>query len=294
MKTSKTITRKDEIRYQTSNPKEMLGKFIASKVYRTYEESFILDNGDVTSVERKKLLFDNGIYIDQDLLAQIRFYLQEGSIKQIEVSNQNRKAFVQANSHLYLYKAAAQINDKKHTFLLYATSVKNAIVILTDYIELNYNGGFTIVEVKEFDSIIVLVDELNKVNRHSLDVAYCKEQIDTEEYLNVETEGADDEQPDIDTKFYQITARVVEISSDKSKIELNHTFIIKTINATRANILIENYLHNLQEQNYKKTLEHPEQGVYLKKEIHSFIEESKILPIGRFIPVEFSQVYQDE
>lgn len=272
----------------------MLAKFTASKVLRTYEESFILDNGEVTSVERNELLFDSGIYIDQDVLAQIRFYLQEGSIKQVEVSNQNRRAFVLPNSSLYLYKAVAQIFDKKHTFLLYATSVKNALTILTDYIELNYNGGFTIIEVKEFDSIIVLIDELNKVNRHSLDVAYCKDEIDTEEYLNVEAEGADEEQPGIDTNFYQIVARVVEVLSDKSKIEQNHTFIVKTVNATRANILIENYLRKLQEENYLKALEHPERGTYLKKEIHSFIEESKTLPIGRFIPVEFSQVYQDE
>lgn len=32
---------------------------------------------------------------------------------------------------------------------------------------------------------------------------------------------------------------------------------------------------------------------FVKRQINSFIEESKVIPIGCFIPVEFSRAYND-
>lgn len=295
MKTNKTITRKDEIRYTTADPKQMLGKFICEKVYHRYSEDHLLENGEVVSLDRSELLFDSNTYIDQDVLARIRFFLQTGELKEIEVSNQNRRAFVLPNTALFLYKAAAQILDKKHTFLLYATSVKNAHTILTDYIELNYNGGFDILEIKYLDTIMVLIDNLDlSAERHKLDKAYLKDEIDTEEYANVEVEGAgtgDDNTESVKQNFYQIVARIVRTKgkdNENPRQESNYTFIVKTVNATRANTLIEDYLRKHQEEESRK---HPD---HIKYDIHSFIEECKTIPIGSFVPVEFSQVYQDE
>lgn len=79
-------TRKTEIRCKTSDPKRMLNKYIASRVLKTWKEDFVDDStGEVVSIERNEVLFDKGTLIDQDTLAQIRFYMQEGSIKEVEV-----------------------------------------------------------------------------------------------------------------------------------------------------------------------------------------------------------------
>ncbi len=48
-----------------------------------------------------------------------------------------------------------------------------------------------------------------------------------------------------------------------------------------------------EELRYRESLKHPDR-VCVRRKVKSFIEESKTIPVGRFIPVEFSQAYQDE
>ena len=75
-------------------------------------------------------------------------------------------------------------------------------------------------------------------------------------------------------------------------IEEDHTFIVQTVSAVRANMLIEKWLRDKQEERFMESLKHPER-TFVKYKINSFIEESKIIPIGCFIPVDFSKVYND-
>lgn len=58
-------------------------------------------------------------------------------------------------------------------------------------------------------------------------------------------------------------------------------------------MLIEKWLRDKQEQKYQESLKNPDCH-FDKKEIHSFVEESKIVPFGGFIPTEFSMAYQEE
>lgn len=139
---TKTIdSRKTEIRYVTDDPTKMLGKWVARRALKTYTENFIdSDTGENVSVERNEILLERGTYIDQNILSSIRFLMQEGSLKEVEVSNQNRQAVLLENRSLYPYKAVAKIDDKRKSFLLYATSVANALLILVDFIEYQINS----------------------------------------------------------------------------------------------------------------------------------------------------------
>ena len=84
-------TRKTEIRYVTSDPKKMLNMYLAKRVLKTWEESFIdEDTGETVTIERNEILFDRGTLIDQDILAKIRFSMEADGIKEVEVSNHNR------------------------------------------------------------------------------------------------------------------------------------------------------------------------------------------------------------
>ena len=56
----KVITRKDEIRYTTSDPKKMLGRFLSCNVVKRWIENFVDKSGQVQSVERNELLFEKG------------------------------------------------------------------------------------------------------------------------------------------------------------------------------------------------------------------------------------------
>ncbi len=294
MKENKVVTRKDEIRYITSDPKRMLNRFIARNVVKKWSEDFVAANGVVISTERSELLFEKGTYIDHDIHAKIRFYMEAGDIKEVEVTNQNRKGVQLYNNFLHLYKGVASINDKKNTFLLYASSLQNANEILTDYIELNRQGGFMVTKIEEVDNCYVIIDNVDVESaRASIDRAYLKNEIDTSEYVSAQVDVAGSEPDYTMMNFYQITVRVIQRTSTTDFDEVTQTFIVHTYTATRANLLIEDFLRKNEEKRYAESLKHLDRS-HEKRDITSYIEESKTIPIGTFVPMEFSQAYQDE
>ena len=199
----------------------------------------------------------------------------------------------------------AKIDGKKHSFLLYALSVQNVIEIITDFIELNYSGGFTITDIKELDYCVVLVDKLKSIKQRNLelDIAYLNDEITMEEYMDSkidnksENENAniEDDSDDLKLKFYQIGAKIISRidENDTNEEEYSQTFIVQTFSAVRANLIIEKFLQDQQEKLYIESLSHPDRN-FIKKQIMSFIEESKIISIGRFIPKIFSEAYNVE
>lgn len=298
-------SRKTEIRYVTNDPAKMLGKWVARRALRTWTEDFIdEDTNETVSIERNEILLERGTYISQDVLCSINFMMQEGSLKEVEVSNQNRQGMLLENRSFLPYKAVAKIDGKRKTFLLYANSVANALVIMVDYIELNYKGSFEITDIKEMEYCVVIIDRLRsaEARRYELDAAYLKGDISMEDFVEATcdniTKGNPDEDKDSDgkketKKFYQIGAHVVLHDDKEGDIEEDHTFIVQTFSAVRANMLIEKWLRDKQDERFKESLKHPER-TFVEYQINSFIEESKIIPIGCFIPIDFSEVYGTE
>lgn len=285
-----TETRKTELRYVTSDPKKMLNMYLAKRVLKTWTEDFVDEStGKVVSIERNEVLFERGTLIDQDVLTQIRFCMEADGIKEVEVSNQKRMAFENENKCLYPYIAQAQIGDKKYKFLLYATGLDNVIAILKDYIELNYQSGFTLTMAKEFDSCIILTDNLKERKVDSAAEVYLKNEISSEEYLDaMDSENTENEEPKPDEKkFYQIGTKVV-FDDEEERIQ---TFVVHTFSVDRAMMLITHWIKN-KEDEYEKQAK--EKGYeYEKRKIHTSIESAKPIPVGRFIPREFSMAYVD-
>lgn len=219
--------------------------YLAKRVLKTWEESFIdEDTGETVTIERNEILFDRGTLIDQDTLAKIRFSMEADGIKEVEVSNQNRLAFENENSVLYPYIAQAQIGDKKHKFLLYATGLENTCSILKDYIELNYMFGFTLTMVKEFDSCVILTDNLKERKVDDASLAYLKNEITMAEYVDKmddETEDSDEESKPNEKKFYQIETKIT-FTDGENEDERVQTFVVNTFNVDRAMMLITHYL----------------------------------------------------
>lgn len=280
-------TRKNEQRYVTSDPAKMLNMYLAKSVYKTWNEDFIdEDTQEKITIERNELLFTRGTLIDQDTLARIRFSMEADGIKEVEVSNQKRMAFENENKCLFPYIAQAQISDKKYKFLLYATGLENVITILKDYIELNYQSGFTLTMAKEFDSCIILTDNLKERKVDSVSEAYLKDEISSEEYLDaIDTEDTEEETKPNEKKFYQIETKVTFDDEE----ERTQTFVVHTFNVDRAMMLISHWLKNKEEEYEKKAKEKGHE--YEKKDIHTSIESAKPIPVGRFIPKEFSMAY---
>ncbi len=281
-------TRKTEVRYVTSDPKKMLNMYLAKHVLKTWEESFIdEDTGETVTIERNEILFDRGTLIDQDTLAKIRFSMEADGIKEVEVSNQNRLAFENENKFLYPYLAQAQIGYKKYKFLLYATGLENVCLILRDYIELNYQSGFTLTMAKEFDSCVILTDNLKERKVDDASIAYLKNEITMAEYVDKmddEAEDSDEESKPDEKKFYQIETKIT--FDEEERVQ---TFVVNTFNVDRAMMLITHYLKNKEEECEKQAKEKGHE--FRKREIHTAIESAKPIPVGRFIPKEFSMAY---
>lgn len=82
----------------TSDPTQMVGKYLAKHLTRKWNEDFLDDNtGEVISVERSEIIFEKGTYIDRSNLPQIEFYMQCGEIDKVAVSDQCRQASIIEN-----------------------------------------------------------------------------------------------------------------------------------------------------------------------------------------------------
>ena len=290
-------SRKTEERYFTSDPKKMLGRYLVNKLCRTWTETFMdEDTGDTVPVERREVLFEKGTQITQDNLAKIRFYMAEGSVKEVEVSNQRRVCYEMKNERLYPYMAQVSIGDKKHKVLLYATGVENAITIIKDYVELNFEGMFDILMVKEFESCIVLLDKL-KGMKYSFERDFCSGKISAEEFLQelalqVDEEEREKEQEERKPKkWYKINSKIVTADKEGNERTEFFQFVVNSTSAERANMLINVYLKQKQDEERQRATE--KGNVFDEELITAAIEESAIIPIGVFIPKEFSEVYKD-
>lgn len=286
-------SRKTEIRYTTTDPKRMINKYLTNRLCRKWTETFIdEDTGKTVPVERTELILASGTLITPEHLSTIQFYMDEGSVKEVEVSNQRRQSFEVKNEIFYPYLAQVQIKDKKYKILFYARSVENAVVILKDYIELNFEGGFSIIMVKEFDNCIILVDNL-KCKKYDFERAFCLNEITAEEYLEELAKQANEEEKEekIDTKWYKINSKIISRDEEGYEHESSYTFVVKSASAERSNMLINIYLKRKQDEERDKAVE--KGYIFDYKEITAAIEESNIIPIGCFIPKDFSEVYSD-
>lgn len=285
MTKEKVETKKDEVRYFTSEPKKMLNKYFAADVVQKYTENFLdKDTGKIIPIERTQKLFDKGQFIDSDLLTQINFHLQAGDIREVEVSNQKRLAFERQNYRLHPWQAQAEIGGKKFKFLLYASSMANVIEILNDYIELSYSSGFMLVMAKEMDSCIILTDNFEK-QKVDLEKAYLTEEISIGEYIEARYKDMNDEEEIKEKKFYQLKIKIT-YSND---FETTRNFVVHTFDTDRAMMIISFYLKTL-EVEYKKNAE--ENGSeYEIRDFKLCIEKAASLPISAFVPKEFSMAY---
>lgn len=293
-KTSKkpVFTRKDEMRYPTLIPEQMLNKFIAEDVYKKWKEEFTdTETGKKRSFERTQKLYSKGTYITNALLSKIQFDIQSGEITEpIYVSNQNRKAEEEKHSVFVPWSAKISVNDHTVKFLLYAQSVDAALLILKDFVELNYTGGFTITELKEFTQCIILEDNLSqKDSEDDIAMKYLRNEIDWVTYMNATAINAEDVPSDEGKKFYQMDINVKSTDVDNNEeAEYSQQFIVHTYDTERAMMIIRAWLKSKDEEVKEKDGKHPLHNYHL------IIEKAAPIPVTKFIPAEFSKAYLEE
>lgn len=287
-------TRNNEIRLITSEPGQMLWKYTVKPVLKTWKEDFEdKDTKEIVTIERSMVLLDRGVLIDHDVLQSIRFWQEEGSVTEIEVSDQRRMGFEFKNEYMSPYKAAVKTREKKLSLLLYATSLPKAAEVITDYMELNLAEGFSVTDIRELDSCVILVDVMKQLTQKDIGkyVGYMEgQEIDEKNEDSEEEKEPDYKEETLKLKFYQINAKIQLVKEGEDEQEQSGTFIVQTFSAMRANLIINKFLEDRQEERIREA---KERNIDMpRKMIFSYIEESKILSVGRFIPKEFSEAYK--
>lgn len=193
------------------------GMFINKTICKGWKEDFVDEStGEVVSIERKQVLYDKGTEITPDLVSSLLFNFECGEIKEVEISNQRRSAYETSyGTRIYLAVAEVGPKAKKYKFLFSASSIPVSIEILKDYIELNFLTGYRIISLKEFQTDVILDDNLKKEGDISSE----------EDAMN-------------EDKFYQITALV----QNEDGYEYNANAVVRTTDLDKAIILLNRRL----------------------------------------------------
>lgn len=282
-------TKKNEVREITSDISRMKGKYLVYNLKRSWKEDFLDEgSGEVVSIERKELIYERGTLLQAEELSRVQFFMNEGSISEVEVSNQKRMSYEFKNTYIYPYMAQVDVEGKKKKFLMLANSVDNALEIVKDYVELNYTGRYQVAMVKEYENHIIIVDTMLKKPLDDVTKLALDEELYSREERDQILKGDDENKPDT-LKLYKIKARVSFTDEDNND-EIFQGFIVNTYTAERAIMLINDYLNREQNKHEKEAVDRG--NTFKRKDINAVIEEPGVIPVYAFIPREFSEAYQ--
>lgn len=170
---------------RTSEQKEMVGKYLASLVIKTWKEDFIdQDTQEVVTIERNEILFERGTHITQDIAQQIMFSIQSEEIADVEVCDE-------PNPQPYRIQYASQLPfevrlaDKR--YIVCAQTIEQAIEIAAEYAAIYGDLGgcsYGVGGVKRIDANVIDDEDAalteNPVVANGLDAPSEEEQQDEE------------------------------------------------------------------------------------------------------------------
>lgn len=150
-------TRFDEVKMRVSDPKHMIGKMLAEKVFRHWMEDFMdEDTGEIVSVERTEYILDRGRILTDEDVATIQFHIQAGDIKDVLVTNQPRIGYYDPAFTPNYFEAVLTNGSNKHRVLVYARGIPMAMQMVVDYAEQVMAGYIGVQSIKTTDHYEVI------------------------------------------------------------------------------------------------------------------------------------------
>lgn len=219
----------DIVKYETSEPKEMLNKYLAKPVVKKWTEDFIdEDTKEPVSVERCEILFPAGRLIDQDLLVKINFALQCGDIKSVWVSERIMQSQRQPLHSAHIVKVADQ-NGAHDIYVAGCDTTDDAAQIVSDYLSV-YGApmvssvDFSISETKITDKRLLERDDLKPGTQECIDME--KEVVLKSKAVNLEDEVPLPEIMEKEESWYIKVTRWTANTFEKKWNKDNYTFIV--------------------------------------------------------------------
>ena len=85
---------------ETSDPKDMLDKWLAEAVKRTWTETFRdEETGELMDIERTEFIEAKGVKCTQDVIQNIMFHMQAGEIKSVKVVTPHVGVWIETCKH---------------------------------------------------------------------------------------------------------------------------------------------------------------------------------------------------
>ncbi|MBQ6069985.1 MAG: hypothetical protein IJK84_10830 [Bacteroidales bacterium] len=141
-------------------------RYTAEPVVKKYIEDFLdNDTGEVVSCERNELIFERGRALSPDDFSILLFHLQCEDVTEVKLSDVQRRGNVVGGCHFRLWAVKA-CGIKKLKMLLRADNALLAYEVAKDYIELNYEGTFTIEGIKTYNDCYVIEPEKDDGKRN--------------------------------------------------------------------------------------------------------------------------------
>lgn len=234
-----TKTRKDALVFETDQPAAMIGYYLAEPLTKTWTEEFMdSDTGEIVSIDRQEIILRRGELITPEQAQSISFYQQSGDITNpVKLTDQRRQAEEYNSPSLKPYKVTASINNKRHKFILEAQTVEQAMEVARDWIELNYNGAFTIIGATALSNVILLNSNFERFKADG----------ETEE---VSGTGESDGET---TRYYMADAEVTINYLEDEPSEHNFTFIVKTLDVDTAKAAATAWISAKVRRNHNET-----------------------------------------
>ena len=213
-------TRLTEVRFRSSDPKKITGKYLASRALRTWKEDFIdEDTGEIVSIERNEIIMERGTLLTPEKVSELSFFFQSGDLKDVEVTTQARPGNINCFYKACLCEATVYnfpAGVKK--YLLHAISIGQAYEIISDYIELFQPGQSTIRSLKSMGdySYIKPAKETDE-DKKRLIVPFYKAQ---GEIIYTDGEGHDELHPAKATSKFVLQAEDVKEANSIVKAKL--------------------------------------------------------------------------
>lgn len=146
----------------TADPQQMHGKYVAEDLYRKWNE--VVEKTDPkdghkfnTEVEKKEIILKRGTLLDSDAIQAVQFHLQTGDITGVYCSDIQRRATLAtppAWQKPWKIQVDCNLKQKKHSVILYAKTIPDALEITREYMERTYEGIFTFKSVSDFEDAV--------------------------------------------------------------------------------------------------------------------------------------------
>lgn len=260
----------------TAEPSQMQGKYVAEDLYRKWKE--VVEKTDPkdghkfnAEVEKKEIILKRGTLLDSDAIAKVQFHIQANDITGVYCSAIQRRAVLAtppAWQKPWKIQLENSVKPKKHTVILYAKTVADALKITAEYMERTYEGSFVFTSVGNFDNAVFVAPKPRKLK-----------------------EGE---------KAPELTFYIISVSAkwrDDNDVQ-NGTIVLQAENVDEALGVIEKIIKERRENFVKDLKAHSEDKERIKKETDKLkagfvltLNEAKKVNCTDIVPKELSDSF---